>query len=140
MRGTPGSGRGWRERGAAAVELAIVFPMLMLIIAGIVDFGRYFMVEIQLTNAVREGARVSVIGHTPADVTTRVLTAAPVAPGLTAAQVTVVPCPGDTEVTAEAPDFDWVILEPMMTAFGAAGALPTPTATAVMRCEAVSAP
>ena len=124
-----------RERGAAAVEMAIVLPLLLLVIAGIVDFGRFFLVEIQLTNAAREGARVEVMGEP--DVTTRVVTAAPSVTGL---DVDVTPCPasggGDATVTASQPDFDWIVLEPMMNVFGGAGALPLAEATAVMRCEA----
>ena len=123
-----------RQRGAAAVEMAIIMPLLLLFIAGIVDFGRYFLTEIQLTNAVREGARVAVIGESSADVITRVETAAPVVAGL--AVTTPRLCPGtDAEVVATG-DFNWILLEPAMNFFGAASALPPATATAVMRCEA----
>ncbi|MEN3122286.1 TadE/TadG family type IV pilus assembly protein [Janibacter sp. LM] len=126
----------WRQRGAAAVELAIVLPLLFLVMAGIIDFGRYFLTEIQLTNAVREGARVAVIGEDIDDIRTRVLTAAPAVPGLTAGTVTVAACAGagsNATVTATG-DFDWILLEPALNMFGAAGALPEATAEAVMRC------
>ncbi|MFJ6133049.1 TadE/TadG family type IV pilus assembly protein [Janibacter terrae] len=126
----------WRQRGAAAVELAIVLPLLFLIIAGIVDFGRYFLTEIQLTNAVREGARVAVIGEDLDDIRARVLTAAPAVPGLTAGTVTVVACagPGSNSTVGASADFDWILLEPAMKMFGAADTFPQPTAEAVMRC------
>lgn len=63
------------DRGAAAVEMALVMPLLFLMIMGIIDFGRIFNGEIQLSQAAREGARIAALG-TPgsfsvSDVTTR---------------------------------------------------------------------
>ena len=46
-----------REGGQSLVETAVVFPILILLLAAIVDFGRAFDVYIVLTNAAREGAR-----------------------------------------------------------------------------------
>ena len=45
------------ERGAALVEFAIVLPILLMIVFGIVDFARAFYTQNNLTSAVREGAR-----------------------------------------------------------------------------------
>ena len=45
------------ERGAALVEFAIVLPLLLTIIFGVVDFARAFYTQNNLTSAVREGAR-----------------------------------------------------------------------------------
>jgi Flp pilus assembly protein TadG len=57
-----GNPRRWRsERGAAAVETAIVLPVLLLVIFGIIDFGRALDAKIQLTQAAREGARVAAL-------------------------------------------------------------------------------
>ena len=39
------------------METAIVFPILLLLLAAVVDFGRAFDAYIVLTNAAREGAR-----------------------------------------------------------------------------------
>lgn len=50
------------ERGAAAVEMALVMPLLILMVMGIIDFGRIFNGEIQLSQAAREGARVAALG------------------------------------------------------------------------------
>lgn len=135
MRRRSRNGQGWRDRGAAAVELAIVFPLLLLIIAGIVDFGRFFLTEIQLTNAVREGARVAVLGESSANVIIRTQAAAPSVDGL--AITTPGLCSagggGNAKVAATA-TFDWILLGPAMNMFGAAGALPQAKAEAVMRC------
>jgi Flp pilus assembly protein TadG len=45
------------ERGQSLVETAIVIPVLFLLLAAVVDFGRAFDAYIVLTNAAREGAR-----------------------------------------------------------------------------------
>jgi len=64
----------WRsERGAELIEFALVAPILIFIIAGIIDFGMMFRTFEAVTNAAREGARVGVLpGYNPPDVQTRV--------------------------------------------------------------------
>lgn len=47
-----------RDRGSAAVEFALILPILLLVLFGIVDFGRLYFTQITLTDAAREGARV----------------------------------------------------------------------------------
>ena len=49
--------RGQDDRGAAAVELALVLPILILLLGGIIDFGFAFNGQISLTHAAREGVR-----------------------------------------------------------------------------------
>lgn len=49
------------ERGAVAVEFAFVVPLLLLILLGIVEFGRAYNVQISLTHAARETARTMAI-------------------------------------------------------------------------------
>jgi Flp pilus assembly protein TadG len=49
--------RARRERGQSLVETAVVFPILLLLLAAVIDFGRVFDAYIVLTNAAREGAR-----------------------------------------------------------------------------------
>ena len=56
------SGRARTDRGAAAVEFAIVVPLLLLILFALVDFGRMFFVQVSLNAASREGARASSLG------------------------------------------------------------------------------
>lgn len=46
-----------RERGQALVELAIMLPILLIILLGVIDFGRVFYAYVTITNAAREGAR-----------------------------------------------------------------------------------
>ena len=45
------------ERGVAAVEFAIVFPLMLLLMFGIIEFGTMMYDQIMVTNAAREGAR-----------------------------------------------------------------------------------
>jgi Flp pilus assembly protein TadG len=52
-------------RGAAAVEFALVVPVLLLIVLGSIDWGYYFFVQQVVTNAAREAARVGTL--TPFD-------------------------------------------------------------------------
>ncbi len=52
----------WRsQRGAALVEAAMVIPIVLLISAGIFEFGRAYQTWQVLTNAAREGTRVAVL-------------------------------------------------------------------------------
>lgn len=49
------------EKGQAMVEFALILPILLLIICGIIDFGWMFYNQLSLDNACREGARYSVV-------------------------------------------------------------------------------
>ena len=48
-----------RDRGAVAVEFALVIPVLLLILFGVMDFGRAMFVKNALTNAAAQAARVA---------------------------------------------------------------------------------
>ena len=54
----------WRRRGAAAVEFAVISPVLLLTAIGIVDVGQYASVGQIVNNASREGARVAIRADT----------------------------------------------------------------------------
>jgi Flp pilus assembly protein TadG len=45
------------------VEFSLVFPVLLLLVLGIVDFAMGFKAYVELTNATREGARYAVVGN-----------------------------------------------------------------------------
>ena len=51
-----------RDHGAVAVEMALVTPLLVALVFGIIDFSRIFNAEIQLSQAAREGARIAALG------------------------------------------------------------------------------
>ena len=49
------------ERGQSLVEFALVLPVLLLLLLGILEFGWLFNGQITLTSAAREGARTAVV-------------------------------------------------------------------------------
>jgi Flp pilus assembly protein TadG len=51
-----GAGRSRRPRGQSVVELALVFPVAMMLLVLVTDAGRLFYTYIGVTNAAREGA------------------------------------------------------------------------------------
>ena len=63
------------RRGAAVVEFAFVAPLFVMLVFGMIEFGRVVMVQQLLTNATREGARVGVLNDATIDeVKSRVVT------------------------------------------------------------------
>ncbi len=44
-----------RSRGQSIVELALILPVMMLLVASALDLGRMFYSQITITNAAREG-------------------------------------------------------------------------------------
>lgn len=50
------------RRGQSIVEFALVLPVLILILCGIMEFGRVFNESLVVTAAAREGARVAAVG------------------------------------------------------------------------------
>ncbi len=52
--------RKWNDRGSTAVEFALILPILMALVFGMIDFGRLLYTQEVLNNAVREGARVGI--------------------------------------------------------------------------------
>ncbi len=65
------------DKGAAAVEFALVLPILLLLVFGIVDFSLVLNTQLNLTEAAREGARAESLGADP------VFRANAIAPGAT---------------------------------------------------------
>lgn len=54
-----------RERGAALVEFALVLSILVLLLFGIIEFGRAYQVKLSITHASREGVRVLAVTKDP---------------------------------------------------------------------------
>jgi Flp pilus assembly protein TadG len=54
------------ESGAVAVEFAIVLVPLLLVLMGILDFGRAYTQQLSLSAAAREGVRVMALQADPA--------------------------------------------------------------------------
>ena len=124
------------ERGASAVEFAIVLPVLFLLIAAIVDFGRAYFYQIQLANSAREGARAAAVGTlTTTEIQDRAKAAIggiPVAdlsfPGMVTCGTT------NASVTVQA-SFQWLVMGPAVRIVGGTwGAGNVLSSTAVMKC------
>ena len=49
------------QKGAAAVEFAIILPLLLVLLFGIVEFSILFYNKAMITNASREGARAGIV-------------------------------------------------------------------------------
>lgn len=87
--------RGLRQRGQSLVEFALVAPIFLIIVFGVVDFSLGLKAWLTLTNASREGARVLVLGQDCTQVTTATKN---VAQGLANVTVAITPssCTGST--------------------------------------------
>jgi Flp pilus assembly protein TadG len=120
------------------VELAIVLPVLLLLIFGIIDFGRALQQQIQLTEAVREGARVGALNGTIATMQAKVATV--VGTGVTITYLTTTPCTStavagsDATVTARRTYAPITPVFAVLQFFGGTATGFTITATGVMSC------
>jgi len=129
-----------KQRGAAAVEFAVVAPIFVLLLFGMIEYGRMVMVQQMLTNATREGARRAVLdGTTLANVKTTVrdyLTSGNIT--VYDNEITVTPDPsaaanGDPVTVSTTVPFSRVSWLPSPMFLGSANM----TATSVMRRESV---
>jgi len=127
------------ERGATAVEFALLFPLLMLIVFGIIDFGRVMNAQITLTQAAREGARLDALGLPNVDTRTQAA-----ATGLSPVTVTVTACPPGAAPTDDAVvdvgyQFSFItpigVIAGLIGASGGPGSPVTLNAQGVMPCE-----
>lgn len=85
------------DRGAVAVELALVLPILILLMAGIIEVGRAFNAQVSLTNAARESVRVLAIDKNDARaVNTAISTADTLSPKLSGSNLTIKRSSGST--------------------------------------------
>ena len=118
-----------RDRGAAAVEFALILPILLLLIGGIIDFGNLYYNQIIVSNAARDGARlvsanpVANPGWTSAQIQARITAASsPVNVNSTSTSWTCGAAGTNATVTVTRIGFQWTIL-------GILPALPTPVPT-----------
>jgi uncharacterized membrane protein len=118
-----------RERGVAAVEAALVLPVLLLLIMGIIDLGRAFATKQEVTHATREAVRVYAVTHDH-DQAIQAFEQGTAGLACTVPVISPEPCTEGEEVTVSAScDFDFVTplgdRLPVLDAIGS---------TAVMRC------
>ncbi len=131
-------GNGAQDGGAAAVEFALLLPVLLLLVFGLIDLGRALNAQITLTQAAREGARLAALGEP--NVVSQTQAAAT---GLSGVTVTVTACPSGSGPTSDATvqvSYPFTFVTPVgaiANLFGSSGlgSSLTLTATEVMACE-----
>jgi Flp pilus assembly protein TadG len=122
------------ERGASAVEFALIVPVLIVLVLGIIEFGHAFQVQGTLSAAAREGVRAMALRNDRAAAMDVVQNAAAsLNPDITDAQITIDrDCPvtggGNTAVRLT---IDYPM--PFLTGFFGTGV--DLTGTGVMRCN-----
>lgn len=82
------------DSGAAAVEFALVFPLVVAMLFGVVDLGFALNAKIALTQAAQEGARALALGGDEGAALARVDAALAATGQLRAYQVDLTPCAG----------------------------------------------
>ncbi len=63
---------GKNQSGQALVEMAIILPILLILIFGIIEYGRGFAAYLAVTTAAREGARIATVGGSDNDISAAV--------------------------------------------------------------------
>lgn len=56
-----------KEKGQSILEVALVLPVILLILAGVLDLGRLYYVTVALTDAAGEGATYAAINPNDTD-------------------------------------------------------------------------
>ena len=80
------------DTGAAAVEFAIIILPLVLLLTGIIDFGRAYNQQLTVTAAAQDGARVMAVQNNATTARNATITsAAGLSPALTSGQITISP-------------------------------------------------
>lgn len=80
------------DSGAVAVEFALVALPLLMLVLGIIDFGRLYSNQVSVAAAAREGVRVMAINNDAAATRAAVKNALPgLSPAVTDAQITISP-------------------------------------------------
>lgn len=87
------------RRGAAVVEFAVVVPVFLTLVFGMIEYGRMVMVQQIITNAAREGARVAILTTATTSSVSSTVTTYLSNVSITGATVTVSPNP-PTSATA----------------------------------------
>jgi hypothetical protein len=136
------------QTGASAVEFAIILPLLVLFVFGIIEFSIMFYDKAVITNASREGARAGIVFADPRPDATeiqgvvnnysnnRLITFG--SPNLQIPLST--PCvdPGDELTVTVVYEYDFLLVPNILAAFFSGGAFAdgqTIRAETKMRCE-----
>lgn len=134
-----------RDGGQSLVEMAVVLPVLLLLVIGMVEFARAWMFQQLITNIAREGARLAVIPTSnQAMVQTRIdqlLTAANINPASASVNLTICTgpnCTGQSDIVQVQVPYSFTLIGPIANLVcGGCGALSSITlsSSADMRNE-----
>lgn len=134
-----------QDSGQSLVEMAVVLPVLLLLIIGMVEFARAWMFQQLITNIAREGARLAVIPTADqAAVQARVdqlLTAANINPASATVNLTICTgpaCTGQSDIVQVQVPYSFALVGPIANLVcGGCGALSSITlsSSADMRNE-----
>lgn len=121
------------ERGSVAVEMAVLLPVLILLLFGMMEFGRALNTQATLNHAAREGARVMAITKIASDAQVKAVSSAPTLnPLIKTTDVQIAgSCP--TSPTSPTPSVTVTINYQLSTLTGIAGPFAM-KATGVMLC------
>jgi Flp pilus assembly protein TadG len=112
------------DRGAAAVEFALLLPVLLLVVIGLIDAGRGFSEKVTVTQLSREAARQAAVGKDPQGRLDQL--AAELPPGVTATVSIAGSCTGSSpsqsvSATVSAPFVFTIGFTGLMDLFGPPG-------------------
>jgi Flp pilus assembly protein TadG len=65
------------QKGQALVEFAIILPIILMLVMGILQFGMMLNSYLAIENAAREGARAGIIGSSDAEIQSLLISTAP---------------------------------------------------------------
>ncbi len=123
-----------RDRGAAAVEFALLVPLLLLLVVGIAEFGRAYHLQTTISGAAREGVRVMALHNDTASAKATVKAYAPELQ-LTSKQITVTPSTCVSSAATPTATATVTVTYPMHFVTGLLGADLTLTGKGTMRCH-----
>lgn len=130
------TGKNRKNKGQSLVETALMLPVILLLLTGIIDFGFLFNNYLIVSNAAREGARAAVTGSTDAQVSSVVNNSAV---SLDPAKLTVTITPDETagrapgDMVTVAVQYRYSMMTPIIAAI-----IPGPVnldSSTTMRCE-----
>jgi len=121
------------ERGQSLVEFALVLPVLILLLMGIVDFGRILSIHELISVAARDGARYASIDDTDIQVQTAIQSDTALIGNAMTWSISPSPTRNSGEATTVTVSYTVQIFDPLMAAF--VGSHYTVSSAVTMRVE-----
>ena len=130
------------ERGQFMVEFALLLPVFLMLLFGIVEFGAAWRTSQVLTNSAREGARVAILASSTADSVRNIVRSRLTAGGLNPDDSSITlnlcsgsGCTGQSDEVEVSYPHRFVVLGPLVGLWGEGGGVITLRSRSVMRNE-----